>query len=321
MILDNLEATRSLWCIVVADEHGPGWSIGIESDRIPVQYCSVAKEATPLQRALHRAASIAPSSQIILTALEEYRDYWEPAAWFIRSDRRFIGDNRWASQLSSAAAILSVAAHSPSSIVAILPAKCHVADEAALGRALSHALAQLPGVPEGAATLGMLDAEDAVDENYLIVSRARIGTGLAVDGFARRPVPWVARHLKTHGALVASGIMIGYAGVFAAHISKNWPGISRKLAVLTEAAKIAEAECVVPASFDRNVPKSILNSLRWRPPAFKQRVFGVCRSGWSSLNSPRAVARMLDYSSRRSTLMHCDAMSQDSSQQSDRSFC
>jgi mannose-1-phosphate guanylyltransferase len=321
MMLNNPDATGSLWCIVVADEHGPGWTAGMESDRCPVQYCSVGKEANPLQRALHRAASIAPSSQIILTALEEYRPHWEPAAWFIRPERRFIGDNRWASQLSSAAAILSIAARSPSSVVAILPAKCHVGDEAVLSRALTHALSQLPGVPEGAATLGMLDAEDTVDENYLVVSPARIGTGLTVDGFARRPVAWVARHLKSHGALVASGIMIGYAGVFAAHISKNWPGISRKLALLTETAEIAGEECDVPASLDRHVPKSILNSLRWRPPAFRQRVFGVCGSGWSSLNSPQAVARMMDYSSRRSALARCDAMSQDSSPQYDRTFC
>jgi mannose-1-phosphate guanylyltransferase len=286
---NHLEATKPFWCIVVADEHGPGWSTGAEYHQSPAQYCSLGKEATPLRRALRRAALVAPPSQIILTALEEYRQYWEPAAWFIRPDRRFIGDNRWASQLSSAAAVLSVAAQSPSSIVTILPAKCYVADEAVLGRGLTQALSQLPGVPEGALTLGMLDAEDALDENYLIVSPARIGRGLAVDGFARRPVAWVAKYLKSHGALVASGIMIGYAGVFAAHISKNWPGISRKLAALSEAAEIAGEECDVPASLDRNVPKSILNSLRWRPPAFKQRVFAVSRSGWSSLNSPQAV--------------------------------
>jgi hypothetical protein len=180
---------------------------------------------------------------------------------------------------------------------------------------------QKPAGQEGAVTLGMLDAEDALDENYLIVSPARIGGGLAIDGFARRPVAWVGRHLKSHGALVASGIIIGYAGVFAAHISKNWPGITRKLAALSKAAEIAVEECDVPASLDRNVPQSILNSLRWRPPAFKQRVFAVCRSGWSSLNSPQAVRRMLDCSSRHSAWMHCDATSQDSSQQYDRSFC
>jgi hypothetical protein len=51
-------------------------------------------------------------------------------------------------QLSSAAAVLSVAACSPSSIVAFLPARCYVADEAVLIRALTHALSQLPSVPE-----------------------------------------------------------------------------------------------------------------------------------------------------------------------------
>jgi hypothetical protein len=156
-MLKDLETTKDLWCIVVADEHGPGCPIGTAHDRSPAQYCCLGSEPTPLRRALHRAASIAPSSQIILTALEEYRQYWEPAAWFIRPDRRFVGDNRWASQLSSAAAVLSVAARSPSSIVTILPAKCYVADEAVLSRALTHALSQLPAVPEGAVTLGMLD--------------------------------------------------------------------------------------------------------------------------------------------------------------------
>ena len=318
MTLSNLESHKSHWCIVVADEHGPAWPAGMESDRRPVQYCSVDKPVTPFQQAMHRAAAIAPPSRIILTALEEYRLHWEPSAWFVRPERRFIGDNRWASQLSSAAAILSVATHSPSSVVAIIPAKCFVADEAVLRRAIAHAISQLSGVPEGAVTLGMLDSEDAIDESYLIVSRARIGSGLSVDGFARRPVAWVARYLKSHGALVASGIMIGYAGVFAAHISKNWPGISRKLTQLTEAAQASGEECDVPSSLDRNVPKSILNSLRWCPPAFKQRVFGVCRSGWSSLNSPRAVSQMLDYSSRRSELLRYAAMSQDSSPHNDR---
>jgi len=299
-VSNDSEASKSRWCIVVADDHGSDCPMGSDMDRLPVQYCRLGKEAAPLQRALHRAASIAPASQIILTALEEYRECWEPAAWFVRPDRRFIGDNRWASHLSSAAAILSVAARSPSSVVTIMPARCYVADEWILSRALRHALAELPGIPEGVVTLGMLDIDDGVDENYLIVSPPRFGGGLNIDGFARRPVAWVARHLKSHGALVASGIMIGYAGVFAAHISKNWPGISNKLAKLFEAAEIAGEECDVPCSLNRQVPKSVLRALRWHPPAFGQRVFGVCRSGWSGLNSPQSVARVLDFLSNES---------------------
>jgi hypothetical protein len=145
----------------------------------------------------------------------------------------------------------------------------------------------------------MLDIEDGVDEDYLVLSRPQAGPGLKVDGFARRPVPWVARHLKHHGALVASGIMIGYAGVFAAHISKNWPGISKKLAQLVSAATAAGEECEIPSSLNRGVPAAVVHSLRWHPTAFPQRVFGVRRSGWSGLKSPRSVARMIEFLSSR----------------------
>lgn len=293
-MLRKSDVSNSRWCIVV-DGHGPDWPMGSPLDRSPVQYCRLGGGVTPLQLALHRAASIAPATQIVLTALEENREYWEPSAWLIRPHRRFIGDNRWASQLCSAAAILSVAARSPSSVVTILPARCHVGSEATLGRGISNAISELQGIPEGVVTLGMLDLEEGVDENYLIVSRPRFGRGLCVDGFARRPIAWVARHLKSQGALVASGIMIGYAGVFAAHISKNWPGISNTLARLSEMAEIAGEECDVPSALNRTAAKSVLRALRWHPPAFSQRVMGVYRSGWSGLNSPQAVARIAEF--------------------------
>jgi mannose-1-phosphate guanylyltransferase len=298
-VLNNSCLSKSHWCIVV-DDHGPDWPGGLGTDRLPVQYCRLGGEITPLQRAFHRAAAIAPPSQIILTALEEYRECWEPSAWRVRPYRRFIGDNRWASRLSSAAAILSVAAHSPSSVVVILPTRCYVVDEWVLGRRIRFALSELPAIPEGVLTLGMLDMDHGIDENYLIVSRPRIGKGLSVDGFARRPVAWVARHLKSHGALVASGIMIGYAGVFAAHISKNWPGIANTLAKLSAAAEIAGEECDVPSALNREAEKSVLRALRWHPPAFKQRVIGVYRSGWSGLNSPQSVARFAELLSTES---------------------
>jgi hypothetical protein len=296
-LLKQAEPPRSHWCIVIADDHGPDWAIGLERDPAPVQYCRLGDGATPLQRALHRAAAIAPTSQVIVTAFEEYRDLWEPSLWFVRPERRFVCENRAASRLSSAAAILSVAACSPSNVITILPARCCVAHEWILRRALKHALWELPGIPEGVITLGMLDMEEGVDEDYLVVGPARVGRGLRIDGFARRPLPWVARHLRQNGALIASGIMIGYAGVFAAHISKSWPGISKKLAQVVSVATAAGEECAIPSSL--TVPPAVLHSLRWHPPAFAQRVFGVCRSGWSGLKSPRSVAHMVRFLSSR----------------------
>jgi mannose-1-phosphate guanylyltransferase len=294
-VSNDSQTSQLHWCIVVDDDHGPGWPMGSEMGRSPVQYNRLDREATPLQRALHRAASIVPASQVLLTTLEEYRDCWEQVAWFIRPYRRFIGDNRWASHLSAAAAMLSVATRSPSSVVTIMPARCYVADEWILRRALRQAVAELPRIPEGVVTLGMLDIDDGLDENYLIVSPPRYGCGLNIDGYARRPVAWVARHLKSQGALVASGIMIGYAGVFAEHISKTWPGISNQLAQLSKGAEIAGEECDVPSSLNRQIPKSVLRALRWQPPTFRQRVLRVSRCGWSGLSSPQSVARMLNF--------------------------
>jgi hypothetical protein len=238
---------------------------------------------------------MAPSSQVLISAFEEYRNLWEPAVWGIRPEKRFICEGASGLQLSVAAAILAVAARSTSDIITILPARCHVAHESILRRALNFAVAELPGIPEGAVTLGMLDPEEAVDEDYLLVGRPRIGRALRVDGFARKPVPWVARRLREHGALVASGILIGYAGVFAAHVSKHWPGVSKRLAQRIAVATARGEECKIPSVASKGDPSALPESLRWRPSAFRQRVIGVCHSGWSGLKSPQAVARMIEF--------------------------
>ena len=296
------ESRRSRWCIVVADDHGPEWAPydSLELGSAPVQYCRLGDSSTLLHRSLRRAASIAPTSQILVTALEEYRERWEPMLWVVRPEMRFVCGHRAASLLTTAAAILSIAKTSPSSIVTILPARCYVAHESILIRALKHVASELAAVPEGAATLGMLDLDEGVDEDYLVVGRAPAGgPGLAIQGMARRPTGWVARHLRRQGGVVASGIMIGHAGVFAAHISKQWPGISLKLTKLIAAASAAQVECEIPDSLLRGVPGAVVKSLRWNPAAFPQRVFTVCQSGWSGLKSPQEVARIAEFHSSR----------------------
>ena len=230
------DATKLPWCLVVADP-SDGLLIGDRDPRLtPVQYHSPDAGAPLVQRALHRATSITTAARVLLTALEECREHWEPLAWFVKPANRFVCDHRAALQLSAAAAILSIADRSPSEIVIMMPARCYVAHEWILKSALQHGLAELPLTYEGIITLGMRDIEDNDDEDYLVVSRTNGVRGLQVDAFVRRPVPWVAAHLKREGALVASGVLIGYAGAFASYISKMWPGLSGQLAVLTSAA-------------------------------------------------------------------------------------
>jgi mannose-1-phosphate guanylyltransferase len=279
---------------VVADDHGPEWAptANLGDSRTPPQYSSLGERSTLLQRALNRAARIAPAAHVMVTALDEYRSHWEPMLWCIRPQNRFVCDNRSASLLTGAAAILSIATASPSSVVTILPARCYVAHEDVLSSALKHVLATLPRVSEGVATLGMVDMDEGIDEDYLIAGRENAGPGLVVEGFARRPTAWVARRLKHQGAMIASGIMVGYAGAFAAHISKNWPGLTLRLTRLVAAASSACEECELPMNLQAGVPRHVVRSLRWNPPCFPQRVFCVRGCGWSSLKSAQAVARV-----------------------------
>ena len=280
------------WCIVVADDHGPEYlpSVSGAAKSHPVQYCGFGEPTTLLQRALHRARQIAPAEQIVVTVREENRERWEPALWFIRPEHRFVSDSRMTAPLTTAAALLSIAADSMANLVTILPARCYVANESILSTALNQLQAALPMIPEGVATLGMIDIEDGIDENYLVPFETRLGPGQAVQAMARRPAEWVARHLRQHGAMVASGILTGYARVFAMHASRHWPRLTRKLAKVMRVA--ARGEKRFYADGCREMPRSVLRSLRWWPPAFPQRALRVYRCGFRGLQTARAVGRI-----------------------------
>ena len=297
----EFEGRKSRWCIVIADDHAPEWVAygALELRPAPVQYSSLGGSATLLRLALQRAASIAPTSQILVTALEEFRNHWEPVLWSVRPEMRFVSDKSTSQLLTSAAAILSIARVSPFGIVTILPARCYVGHEWILRQALRRGASELPHIREGVMTLGMVDIDEGVDEDYIVVGRARTGRSLAVDGIARRPTAWVARHLRRQGALVSSGIIIGYASVLAAHILKNWPGISGRLTTLAAMAGAAKLECEIPRDLQRRMPASVLKSLRWQAPGFPQRVIPVYECGWSSLKSQYAVARIVEFVSSR----------------------
>jgi len=289
---DQEAKTGKPWCIVVADDHGAKHvpSMAGSAKRSPVQDYSFGAPATLLQRALHRAKQIAPTAQIVVTVREENRAHWEPALWFIRPERRFVSDMRMTSSLATAAALLSIAADSASHVVTILPARCYVADEWILSAALHRLRAMLPRIPEGVGTLGMIDIDDGIDEDYLVPGQAKLGPVVAVRGMARQPAAWVARHLRQQGAMVASGILMGYAGRFAAHICKHRPTIMKALAGVSSDA--AAGENRLSDDVYRAVPRSVLRSLRWWPPTFPLQAFPVYRCGWKGLHTERALARI-----------------------------
>lgn len=180
-----------MWAIVVGDDRWPEWVPhgAFDLKAVPVQYCRLTALASPFQRAVHLAASIASASRVMVTALPEHRARWEPHTWFVRPSMRFLNEGNAVPRIALAAAISSVADRSPSNVLAIIPARSHVVHEFILREALARMVAKLPEVPEGVASLGMIDMDDSVDEDYLVLQRSSVGPGLNVSGIARRSRP------------------------------------------------------------------------------------------------------------------------------------
>jgi hypothetical protein len=284
------------WAIVVADDHGYESPLPSCGDRqsAPVQYCRLNGRRPLFQDALRRAMQIAPVSQVLVTAQDAYRFHWESAVWFIRSEHRFISTQPGMSWLTTAAAILAIAYKAPDSIVTLLPGRCFVSHESVLTEAIDRAVALLPTVPEAVISLGMQDLDDGIDEDYLVPPKGEREFLQPLLGVARQPLPWIAQYLRAEGALVASRVTCSYARTLAAHLCLVWPGLASRL-LEHILAGAGQAEGGVRISIPSGLPKALLRSRLWYPPALPQRALRVTACGWSGLRTARAVARMTSF--------------------------
>jgi hypothetical protein len=282
------------WAIVVADDHGYESALPVPCDRpaAPVQYCRLNGRRSLFEDALRRAMRVAPASQVLVTAQDAYRGYWEPALWFIRPEHRFLSTQLGMSWLTTAAAILAIAYKAPDGIVTLLPGRCFVSHESILTEAIDRAVALLPAVPEAVISLGMQDLDDGIDEDYLVPVKGERKFLQPLLGVARRPLPWIGEYLRAHGALVASRVTCSYARTLAAHICLVWPGLASRLLEHILATAAQSAEGGVRIGIPSGLPKAMLRSRLWYPPALPQRALRVTACGWSGLRTARAVARV-----------------------------
>jgi hypothetical protein len=172
-----------------------------------------------------------------------------------------------------------------------MPARCYVDHEWILCAALQQLRRALPRIPEHVGTLGMIDIDEGIDEDYLVPCRSIPSPGVSVQAMAHQPARWVAQHLRLHGAMVASGILTGYAGVFAGHIARCYPELMKALSEESRGMERGERRFFLEDH--RHVPKSVLRPLKWWPPLFPQRAIRVHRSGWRGLHTAQAAARIL----------------------------
>ena len=286
------------WCIVVADAAAPERVVAEDHEAqvapAPVQYSRFGEPTTMLQKALHRARRIARANRILVTAAEVHRAHWQSALWFIPAEHRFVSESPGWSSLTTAAAVLSIAARVPSAAVTILPARCYVDDEWTLTVALHTALSDMAYAADGVVTLGIAGGASEVDEDYLLVDDPPDGSPIVpVSVTARRPLDWVARHLVGRGALLASGIFIGHADVLAAVLYKYWPKPTHQLLRHLARSFTAGVENRLPAALVEEALRLAPQSFWKHPPWMPLRALRVAHCGWSSLRSERAIDQIV----------------------------
>jgi hypothetical protein len=286
------------WCIVVADAAAPDRAISDDHEAqvppLPVQYRRFGEPATLLQKALHRARRIARANRILVTGAEVHRAHWQSALWFIPAEHRFVSESPGWSSLTTAAAVLSIAARVPSAAVTILPARCYVDNEWTLTVALHTALSNMACAADGVVTLGMAGGASEVDEDYLLVEDPPDGRPIVpVSVTARRPMDWVARHLAARGALVASGIFIGHADALAAVLYKYWPKPTHQLLRHLARSFAPGVENRLPATVVEQALRAAPQSFWRHPPWLPLRALRVAHCGWSTLRSGRAIDQVL----------------------------
>lgn len=283
-------------CIVVAnDERSERVTHVCQQWPLDSQETAAVKKGF-LRQASLRARRIASPANVLVSAREEDRGVWTSPFWFTQPANRFISGRGVPTSISTAAAVLSVAARAPSCLVTILPSDFWVARESVLADAIDKALTSLQQTPGTVATLGMSDNHPGTDEDYLIVGPATSQTGAAIQARANRPGPAAARQLSREGALVASGILLGHAQAFAERIYKYWSHLARELANTARSDHCPEMEHQLAAEAYQHLPRSVMSSIRLSPPTFPMRAFRVQGSGWCSrkYSSPMQPASAFD---------------------------
>jgi mannose-1-phosphate guanylyltransferase len=267
-----MSCTQTRYCIVVANDE--------RSQRLRESLRSVRMGF--LRLAALRARRLATPANVLMCAQESDRNIWEGPLWFTRPANRFVSDRDAPTSLSTAAAVLSIATRDPSCLIAVLPSDFWVAREAVLTEAIERAFRQLREMPESVATLGMIDSHNEDHEDYLVVGPNHAQKGAVIRARVNRPETRLAKQLVNEGAMVASGILLGYAQAFAARINKYWPLLARELIRTLESDYVPDTERKLSTSAYQHIPRSVINSMRLSPPTFPTRAFRVQGSGWCS---------------------------------------
>ena len=273
---------RTRYCLVAANEDRlERATAGLPSNAPNAQQMRVVKMGFLRQSSI-RARKLACPANVVVSAQAADRSVWEGPFWFTKPSNRFVADHGAPTALATAAALLCIASNEPSSLVVVMPSDFWVARGSVLTVAIDKVCGLLRINPETVATLGIVDNHMEIDEDYLVVGPNNPQKGAVIQARINRPDPGIARQLINEGAMIASGILLGYAQAFAARIYKYWPHLAQELRDSLQLHSHSEAEHTLVADTYRKIPRSVISSMRLSPPTFPMRAFRVQGSGWCS---------------------------------------
>jgi mannose-1-phosphate guanylyltransferase len=284
-VREQTSAGSKRCCIVVANDKQPQ---ALSTSLLQRAADSAAMTKGFLRLAARRATGLSSPANVLVCAQEDDRRTWEQPFWFTQPANRFISELGTPTSLPIAAAVLSIASRDPFCPVAVLPSDFWVTRESVLTDAIERTFEQLQVIPESVATLGMIDSHHEGHEDYLVVGPRHAQKGAAIQARINRPERPLAKKLISEGALVASGILLGYAQAFAARINKYWPHLAQELTQTLKRDCLGSVERKFSAYAYKQIPRLVMHSARLFPPAFPARAFAVQGCGWCS----RKVAEM-----------------------------
>jgi mannose-1-phosphate guanylyltransferase len=271
---------QTRYCVVIANEDRSESGTASLRPFAPNARQAGAMKMGFLRQSSIRARKLTSPANVVVSAQAADRSVWEGAFWFTKPSNRFVADQGAPTTLATAAALLSIASTAPSSLIAVMPSEFWVVRESVLIEAIDKVCGLLRIIPETVATLGIVDTHMEIDEDYLVVGPNNPQKGAVIQARVNRPDPGSARQLINEGAMIASGILLGYAQAFAARIYKYWPQLAQ---VLTDSLQLhsgSEVERRLVAHKD--ILRSVVSSVRLSPPTFPMRAFRVQGSGWCS---------------------------------------
>ena len=249
---------------------------------IPKQFFAADGHRTMLRWTLDRAMRLVPKERVVVVVAREHDGWWHHDLAELPPENVVIQPLNRGTAVGLLLPFVKVLQRDPQARVLVLPSDHHVADEAALERAIHEALAAVHVDGKRVVLLGAVPREPDAEYGW-IVPRGAVDGPREVAAFVEKPDRETARTLMDRGAILNTLILVAdgasLLGLFATHL----PAVLDALLSWRDGARMPEREL---EDLYRSLPVHDLSRDVLRLSCEQLSVLPVLNSGWSDLGTP-----------------------------------